>query len=168
MTTTTEFTFTRTPDGAYQVRDRDGLLLGTVRKGGLGGWYCTAAGDSAQNPGDSPSRLRAAQRLVGIAQSRAAHEADNRPAPIPDGFELVALADLQPGDVIRCSRESTRAGVTRSWSVHERVVERVHRFEHGQCAVIWFEPPTPPGHDRHLLYPARLGIVRRTTEPEGA
>lgn len=130
----TEFTFKGTTSG-YQVFDRDGTYLGTVRKGRRD-WLSLL--HEEQEAASRPTRDAAARRLAAAWRARRAHEADNKPAPIPAGFEPVDVTDLTPGDIVRPAHRLTAEGGVRTWTAVDRMVRAVEVGSHGNGGFVRF------------------------------
>lgn len=138
MTETDPFTYTRARDGAWSVHTRSGTLLGTVRRVG-GNWTCQPDGDLSPVAASDPTRRRAAARLAAVISSRQAHEDDNRPAPLPPGFEPADVTDLRPGDVVRPAHWLTAEHAVKAWSAADRTVRAVEVYAHGDGGFVRFE-----------------------------
>lgn len=130
------FTFERLPGGDYQVREDAGGILGQVGRG-RGGWWSRPSGDTEATPADRPTRQGAAERLVLIRHVRAISTKENRPAPVPDGFEIVDAAEVKPGDVVLTADRLTGDGQVKAWSRYgPRVVREVTLPVRGPGAVL--------------------------------
>lgn len=154
-----DFKFERLPLGAYQVY-LEGAHLGEVAKLGRE-WSSRVPEDSHPTPADRRTRHAAAERLIGMRQSRTAMAEREQPAPVPDGYELVAALDLKHRDVVITPARLTDAGEVRAWSDYgPRTVSRVRTSR--ATSVVSFEA-NEAGTDRwpHMGKPEPRQIARR-------
>lgn len=163
------FRFTRTGPGVYTVRDEQGVLLGAVQRGRWG-WASQPDGDLAPTPADRPSRQSAAERLVLIRHVRAVAAEQNRPAPVPDGFEIVDATEVRPGDVVLTADRLTGNGAVKAWSKYgPRTVEEVTLPVHGPGAVLGWVHDGAPGREwpGMAIGDGWRQVARRRTEIHG-